>query len=633
MGSLGRNASQAIHTGLDIPGGDLPGYPVDVASDPNVCREMCTKNSKCDAWAYGLPGCGGDPAKAQCWLKGSGYLYPALPNACRDYGIVRSSGGVPVTEVPEQVSLVVTPSTSSYTFSLQGAALQLNFTSPFLPQNDTVTARQATYITAATWSTDGASHDVQLYFDATGQLSTDGDGVPLTWSRVGAAGGSPSLMRMGATTQQQFSTITGDRASYGYTLLLATDGSGAPTPGTAIGKAEELRSRFAATGTLPDSDLPCSGQDTVASTNPVLAVSLDGKMSGGNPVSLGTIVVAHEQEEAIDFFGEALPPMWVREPGIGSASDMARAAMRDVDTVLDATRALDADLTARATKAGGEQYAQILALAYRQAYAATILVWVPSRQTQWQFLKEISSDGDISTVDVIFPAAPLYALMQPDWLWQMLEPLMAYSNNETNVHYNLPWAPHHLGHYPVCNLPPNKQEQMPLEESGNMLIMLGAIAAAKNSTDFIPEKYWPILASWAHYVNITAKIPGDQLSTDDFLGKLKNASNLAAKGYVAMGAYSQLLRGHGDEAEAQAFWEQAQSYVPYWDKHAYDPGQQGYMIGYNQQGTWTTLYNLLWQSVVPMPGPGPVPASDVARACKFYEGKTLEFGLPLESLK
>lgn len=201
---------------------------------------------------------------------------------------------------------------------------------------------------------------------------------------------------------------------------------------------------------------------------------------------------------------------------------MARAAMRDTASVLAATRALDDDLIRRATAAGGEQYSQLLSLAYRQAYAGTILVWVPSRQKQWQFLKEISSDGDISTVDVIFPASPLYALMQPDWLWQLLEPLMAYSNNETNVAYNLPWAPHHLGHYPVCNLPPNKQEQMPLEESGNMLIMLSAIAAAKNTTDFIPDEYWPIMASWAHYVNITAKILGNQLSTDDYLGPLRS---------------------------------------------------------------------------------------------------------------
>jgi len=55
-----------------------------------------------------------------------------------------------------------------------------------------------------------------------------------------------------------------------------------------------------------------------------------------------------------------------------------------------------------------------------------------------------------------------------------------------------------------------------------MLIMLATIAAAKNTTNLIPDEYWPIMASWAHYVNITAKILGNQLSTDDYLGPLRS---------------------------------------------------------------------------------------------------------------
>jgi len=101
--------------------------------------------------------------------------------------------------VPEQLSLIVTPSTSTYIFSFRGVELQLNFTSPFIPSNDTITGRQATYITASASSSDGASHNVELYFDVTGQLSTDSDTEPLTWQRQASNGNA--VLQMGATTQ------------------------------------------------------------------------------------------------------------------------------------------------------------------------------------------------------------------------------------------------------------------------------------------------------------------------------------------------------------------------------------------------------------------------------------------------
>ena len=59
-----------------------------------------------------------DRRTAQYWLKGARYKYPASPNACRDYGIIeRSPGGIALAAVPEQCSLAVTPSTTSYVFA------------------------------------------------------------------------------------------------------------------------------------------------------------------------------------------------------------------------------------------------------------------------------------------------------------------------------------------------------------------------------------------------------------------------------------------------------------------------------------------------------------------------------------
>jgi hypothetical protein len=59
-------------------------------------------------------------------------------------------------------------------------------------------------------------------------------------------------------------------------------------------------------------------------------------------------------------------------------------------------------------------------------------------------MKEISSDGDVSTVDVIYPSSPFFLWLHPEMLRDVLVPVLAYANNETTVDYNLPWAPHHL---------------------------------------------------------------------------------------------------------------------------------------------------------------------------------------------
>ena len=73
-------------------------------------------------------------------------------------------------------------------------------------------------------------------------------------------------------------------------------------------------------------------------------------------------------------------------------------------------------------------------------------------------------------------------------------------------------------------------------------LMLSAIAQQKgNTTDFIDDKYWPLLKIWADYLVSTTFDPADQLCTDDFMGRSAHNSNLAIKGIIALGAYAQLM--------------------------------------------------------------------------------------------
>ena len=77
--------------GMDNSGGDMPGMPVNVGSDYNLCWALCNKTAGCAAWAYGVPSCGGSGAQAQCWLKAVVEAYSS--NACRVSGDQGTPGG------------------------------------------------------------------------------------------------------------------------------------------------------------------------------------------------------------------------------------------------------------------------------------------------------------------------------------------------------------------------------------------------------------------------------------------------------------------------------------------------------------------------------------------------------------
>lgn len=79
---------------------------------------------------------------------------------------------------------------------------------------------------------------------------------------------------------------------------------------------------------------------------------------------------------------------------------------------------------------------------------------------------------------------------------------------------------HDLGTFPnAVGYPKGDDEAMPLEECGNMVIMMLAYAQAKNSSDYLVEN-WDLLSKWANYLIRDSRVPMRQLSTDDFAGKL-----------------------------------------------------------------------------------------------------------------
>ena len=84
---------------------------------------------------------------------------------------------------------------------------------------------------------------------------------------------------------------------------------------------------------------------------------------------------------------------------------MLAKASRDYPKLAERCAKFDEDLTADATKVGGEKYAQMSALAYRQCVAACGLAADENKQPLF-FTKENTSNGDIAHGGRFFSDGP-----------------------------------------------------------------------------------------------------------------------------------------------------------------------------------------------------------------------------------
>ena len=274
-----------------------------------------------------------------------------------------------------------------------------------------------------------------------------------------------------------------------------------------------------------------------------------------------------------------------------------------------------------------QSYYSIVALAARQIMGAYVLTVNPENANEplfWQ--KEISSDGNVNTVDVMFPTMPFFLFANPELLRYTLEPL--YMNQE-GIFYPNQYSMHDLGtHFPnATGHVEGDDEYMPVEESGNMIIMTLAYYYYSNNLNFLRQHY-AILRHWANYLIEYSLVPAVQLSTDDFAGQLANQTNLAIKGIVGLQAMSQISSLVGDGTSAQNYTATAQDYYTQWEYFAIDPEMQHTVLAYQWRSSWGTLYNIYPDKLLNL---SIVPQRIYDMQCAWYPKVSQVFGVPLDS--
>lgn len=519
----------------------------------------------------------------------------------------------------EQESIVVLPTRTIYTFAGAGVRVRLTFLTPQLSDDLNVLSRPVTYLTWDVESTDHKNHAVAVYFDATAECVVNQLDQPVVWSREKI--GSLTVAKMG-TQEQDVLGKRGDdiRIDWGY-LYVAT----AERNRLAIGSADDLRAGFARRGMLPETD-DAKQPRAVKENTPASAVVCDLGQVGGQAATC-RVILAYDDIESIQYFGKNLKGYWARNGW--TAADLIRASDAEYDALAARCDRFDRELCEDLKKIGGEKYAQICALAYRQCNAATKIVADGNGQPL-AFPKENHSNGCIGTVDVIYPMAPQFLLMGPSLTKALVVYVMDYSASER---WKFPFAPHDLGQYPHANGQRygggerTEHNQMPVEETGNMLILLAALAQMEGNADF-SAKYWPVLERWAEYLKLKGFDPENQLCTDDFAGHLAHNVNLSAKAICGLASFARLREMRGETAMAHEDFKLAREFAARWIKEA-DDGDH-FRLAFDKPGTWSQKYNLVWDRILDLKlFPTEVAKKDMA----YYRRIQNRFGLPLDNRK
>ena len=197
--------------------------------------------------------------------------------------------------------------------------------------------------------------------------------------------------------------------------------------------------------------------------------------------------------------------------------------------------------------------------------------------------------------------------------------------------WKFPFAPHDLGRYPLADGQTygggelTEEDQMPIEESGNLLILGAALGRAEGDWH-VAKEFWPQFTKWAEYVKARGLDPENQLCTDDFAGHLAHNANLSIKAIEGLGAYSLMARGMGQTDVANQYLATAKEMAAKWEQM--DRDGDHYKLAFDRPGTWSQKYNLVWDELLGLHLFDPqIKETELA----FYLKHLNTYGLPLDS--
>ncbi|TCD10704.1 DUF4965 domain-containing protein [Pedobacter frigidisoli] len=525
-----------------------------------------------------------------------------------DFGLVdKEKDNAQKVQVAKQKSVDVTATQTIYNFTCGKIDLKLTFTSPLLMNDLGLFARPVSYITYQVKANDNKTHQVKAYLSASSNIAVYRPSQEVTATKYATA--KLSILKTGTVEQPILKKASDDmRIDWGYFYVAA--------PKTSNTIQFVTTEKDAADAFRKGNSASTAKQGKALSLNTIIPFGAVGKSPMEKFVELG-----YDEIYSVQYFTKNLRPWW-NTSGKETIEGQLTDAATQYTAVMQKCNTFNNSVYADALKSGGKEYAELCILGYRQSIAAHTLVKSPEGEILW-LSKENNSGGFINTVDVTYPSAPLYLIYNPSLLQGMLNGIFYFSESGKYPH---PWAAHDLGTYPLAN-GQTYGEPMPVEESGNMIILTAAIAKAQGNANYA-KLHWKTLTTWADYLTKEGLDPKTQLCTDDFAGHLARNANLSVKAIVGIACYAQMAQTLGYSETANKYRAIAESMVPKWIDMA-DAGDH-YALTFDDKNTWSQKYNLVWDKVL---GLNLFPQKIYDTETKYYLTKQNRYGIPLDSRK
>lgn len=526
-------------------------------------------------------------------------------------------GDKEIHECLPQKSIEVTATATEYYFENDEVGLSVRFTSPLLPDDFTLVSRPCTYVDVTVDKKE--TSEVVLDFEVSADLVRVEKDMVIGFSNSCKNQNGEAIYSY-ASMGRAFQTPlghSGDKITidWGYAYLACAD--------------EDAALSFDAANEKMVLRLPLTGEKTQAG-----------------------MILAYDDLLSINYFGQWRKAYWTLQ--YATILDAIAAAFADKNEVCARAAKLDEDVEKKATKIGGEGYAFLCNMSFRQAIAAHKLI--TDEDGEIIFLsKENSSNGCIGTVDVSYPSVPLFLLYSTEYVKGMMRPVFKFAACDS---WEYDFAPHDVGRYPYAwgqvygrkkdfdrkayigdskaVIPPlymypagsdlfDFKYQMPVEECGNMLVMTAVVCGLDGNADFA-RPHWEVLKQWNEYLIAYGSDPGEQLCTDDFAGHLSHNVNLSVKAIMGIEAFARIAAQLGFVEDAVKYHEKAKEMAKDWEKRA-DAGDH-YALAFDSPDTWSLKYNLVWDKFW---GCDLFAEEVYEKELAYYELKANTYGTPLDN--
>ena len=510
----------------------------------------------------------------------------------------------------ETTDITITPTSTRYAYAAAGVSLQLSFTAPLDLTDFDLFSTPITLIDFSLQPTDGNPHHASLEFILHDDICYDGLQRPAI-SGFSYPLGNQQIAYMGQKKQSVL-CHSGDHITidWGYAYFSAKQGVSYECIGDHAG----------------------------------LIARADFDLDDG--CQCFHLLAGYDDVASINYFG-FLAPAWYARNGKTMTEALLDFANRR-EEILARCAAIDKEISCAAKQVAGDDYAFILSAAYRQTIAAHKLI--ADREGKAVFLsKEDDSNGCIGTVDVSYPSIPLYLMKNPELVRAMCRGVLKFAHLPC---WEFDFAPHDIGRYPHATgqryairpahevahgevYPPmylypagcelyDFRYQMPVEECGNMLVMLAAAWKADGDTALLSENM-DLLEKWVKYLEKYGEDPGEQLCTDDFAGHMARNINLSAKAISGIASFALIKKALGDDAAYDIYMQKARKLAESWLQRA----QAGDHTALTFDGNgWSQKYNLVWDLLFDL---HLLPDSFYAQETAYYLTKQNAYGLPLDS--